>query len=207
MQTPRAVRHLNDLLRRELGESPYGEGIFQWAWSENLLWPTCRTGKMVTRKITVPIIGGGEAEAEITEPEYKARRMTFKYKRQWLITKWIKPESLPQWQAMFPGADYPARGYRINTDWANKPDLLPTYQDTMVLIAQLKDQMSGMSYAARLADMEADRQKAQDRIQKTTEDRIENCFTAFLNPDPGKRGQFVSFGGHDLEKKEQVQNG
>lgn len=129
-------------------------------------------------------------------PEYKVEKMCPKLDHQWVIALWYAPEELAHWESRFPGAAYPARGYRINTNAA-----LPSYpggprepniRDTERFIELLREQRS-MSHHDRVVDMlaEDDRQKA--AVQAEIEDEIGNEFNAFMNPEPGKRGGFVSF--------------
>lgn len=179
------VSKLNALLGRELGTNPYGEPVFRWDWSEDLWWPSFWTGRYIEKQSP-----GG---LYYSEREYKKQRMSLKLKNQWVITRWLAPEALQDWQQNFPGADYPSRGYRIHTDWANKPFHSPTLQDTEILIGLLREQMSGMSAKARYADMEREMDREEEKRQRTLEDAIENEFTAGLNPYPGKRGAFVSW--------------
>lgn len=215
MTTPKIVNTLNALLASELGRNPYGEPVFRWAWSEDLLWPETPTGKMTTKPVEIPIIGGGTETHQMLVPEYKRRRMSFKLQNQWVVTRWLSPEMLcgasvdykigsppsgfsheeltRRWRAIFPGSDLPVKGLYINTDWANKPNLPPTLQDTQILIAQLREQLSGMSASARLADMLADDDEDRVRKRKITENICEDSFTAMMNPFPGSRSSFVSF--------------
>lgn len=194
MNQKRHIAKLNALLASELGTNPYGAGIFSWEWSNELFWPPSPTGNRIPKVVQIPIIGTDRfEEAHAMEPEMKAMPMTLKYRDSWLITKWLAPEQLQDWDRRFPGAPYPARGYRIHTDWVDKPHQLPTLHDTELFIIQAKEQMGGMTAAARLRDMEEERDKREAANQRMTEDCIEDSFTAFLNPFPGKRGHFVSF--------------
>lgn len=129
-------------------------------------------------------------------PEYKVEKMCPKLDHQWVIVLWYAPEELAHWQSRFPGATYPARGYRINTN-ASLPShpggpREPNIRDTERFIELLREQRS-MSHHDRVVDMLAEDDKQKAAIQKEIEDEIANEFTAFMNPDPGKRGGFVSF--------------
>lgn len=141
-------------------------------------------------------------------PEYKVEKMCPKLDRQWVIALWYAPEELAHWESRFPCADYPARGYRINTN-ASLPSYPggprePNIRDTERFIELLREQRS-MSHHDRVVDMlaEDDRQKA--AIQQEIEDEIANDFTAFMNPEPGKRGGFVSFPSTEKESGTLVQ--
>lgn len=219
------VRQLNELLRQELGSNPYGEGIFSWRWSEDCYWPATKTGRMVTKKVEVPLIGGGVETAEIPTPEYSRSKQKKHLHRQWVVCKWLSPselagltrgvhigqDAMPQfypedvikerWERIFPGSEYPSRGVHFATDYYNKTGVEPGLDDTKFLIHQLREQMSGMSEQARLADMQDDHWNKIERTRKRTEDIAEECFTAFLNPKSGARGGFVSFGGSDFTKE------
>lgn len=217
------TQKLNLILRQELGSNPYGEGQFRWSWSEECVWPAMKTGRMIGKKIRVPLIGGGEEEAEIPTPEYKAVPQNSNLKDQWVLTRWLSPAMLAglstghfigndrtdwseemilhRWQTIFPDYEYPARGLHFVTDWANKPHMRPTLVDTKLAIKQLRKQLSGDSAEALTIQMEDQMDAERERKQRITEDMIENEFTAFLNPSPGSRGNFVSFGGADLKEE------
>lgn len=175
---------LNEYLGRELGRNPYSEPIFRWDWSEDLYWPSYATGKSI--EVTSP-------EGFVYfQPEYAKDRMSHKLHHQWVITKWYPPEDLENWQTNFPGAPYPARGYRIHTDWANKPNCAPTLVDTEILVKQIRQQRS-MSFTDRHADMEAQDLRKEASIQREISDQIRDCIPAALNPFPGKRGGEVAW--------------
>ena len=190
------TERLNDLLGRELGRNPYGEPIFVWSWSEDLMWPAYKTGKMTTKAVSAPIIGTDQVETvEMTVPEYRQDRMCARLKDQWVITKWNPPESLERWQSTFPGADWPARGYRIHTN-ASLPRFpggptLPNTGDTEFFIQTMREQRS-MSFEDRLADMQraADMKDLVER--NALEDELRDMVPAFVNGRPGKRGGYVS---------------
>src|SRR5690242_1631804 len=120
------IKQLNDLLARELGRVRMtDEGIYKWEWSDDLFWPAYRTGKSIEKRTPSGIV--------YFEPEYRRDRMTNK-KAVWIVTKWMPPESFSDWDRNFPGADYPANGYRVQTDWVNPPGVLPGLADTEDLI-------------------------------------------------------------------------
>lgn len=230
-----SVADLNELLARSLGTTPYGDGRFQWAWSEDLVWPQFPTGGTVTTQVEVPLIGGG-VDVECTDcggvgqisdgdeessgvercdacagkgtifktswpvnsvvPEYRVEKMCPKLDHQWVITLWYAPEDLAHWQSRFPGAAYPARGYRIDTN-ASLPSYPggprePNIRDTERFIELLRSQRS-LSHHDRVVDMLAEDDRQRASVQQEIEDEIANDFTAFMNPEPGKRGGFVSF--------------
>lgn len=221
---PKIVIELNNLLGSELGRNIYGEPLFRWDWSEDLFWPQTKTGRIVTKTVEVPIIGGGTEKTEIPVHEYQRVRQSWKLKNQWLITRWLAPAQLAglvkgfyigeadplfseevvreHWDRLFPDSEYPARGLHFMTDWRNKPNMLPTRRDTDLLIHQIREQMSGMSAAAVLAAMEQEATETRAAKTKTNEDMIEDSFTAFLNPNPGARGGHISFGGMQFKSKE-----
>lgn len=126
------------------------------------------------------------------QTEYIQGRMTRKYKTSWLITKWLSPEQLTDWERIFPSAPYPSRGYRIQTNWVNRPHYLPSLEDTREFIKQIKDQRS-MSARARLEDMNEETTKAEASVDREIEDQIRDSFPAGLNPFPGKRGGSISW--------------
>jgi len=212
-----SVKALNDLLAQEMGRNIYGEPIFRWEWSETLFWPATATGRLVDTPVTGYLIGGGIDKIMVPKPEYKRSRMCINHRNQWVVTKWLNPAELvglvldyrhgdmpreidypremilDRWLRRFPGADYPERGLHVITDYYCKPGMTPFYEDTKFLIAQLREQRSGMNFGERQRDMLEDRQAKLDRTQRLTEDIVEDCFTAYLNPEPGSRGYFVNF--------------
>jgi hypothetical protein len=219
----RHIEKLNQILRRELGANPYSQGVFAWKWSTDLFWPSTETGRMIMKKIRVPIIGGGGDTdfGEILVKEFKPRRMTLRHPDCWIVTRWLPPAALvglrldikigsepdeidipremilDRWRTMFPGADYPERGWYVTTDYYCKPHQEPTFDDNQFLIAQLREQMSGLSAQSLYLDMLNADDARNAKTTSTVEDACENEFTAFLNPFPGRRGGPVSFGGVD----------
>ena len=192
--------------------------MWRWEWADDLFFPATRTGRMITKPTAIPIIGGGTELHEMLVPEYKPMRMTNKHTQCWIVTKWMnaatflgmtldykigKAPSITSdraydaWKATYPDMEYPSRGLRIPTDYATdhfkNKSAVPTLEDTKFFIRQAREQLSGMSADARLADMllEDDRIRADKR--RITEDICEDSFTAMLNPNPGSRGGFVSF--------------
>ncbi len=191
------VNKLNKLLASQLGTNPYGEGVFQWAFSEDLYWPEFPTGRMIDKPVTVPLIGGGEAvSAYIPVPEYRKEKMAPNLDRQWVMTVWMRGEDLPQWQTMFPGAPYPARGHRIHTN-ASLPSYPggprePNLEDTERFIRLMRFQRNHtVNEVATGIDNE--RTVRDTAIRKEIEDEIRDEFPAFMNIEPGKRGGYVSF--------------
>lgn len=175
---------LNALLGRELGwVRNTDEPVYKWEWSDDLFWPAFQTGGRVENTSPGGIV--------YFEKEYKREHQSFKLKKQWVITHWSPPEKLTEWQRTFPGAPYPADGYRIFTDWSNPPGMLPTLADTEDCIRCVKEATS-MTYAARLADMEAEAERTEKGKESQLYAMVRNEFTAFLNEAPGKRGNSIS---------------
>ncbi len=223
------IADLNELLARSLGRTPYGEGIFEWRFSEDLFWPEFPTGQMVSKRIAIPLIGSAECPicrgekavsgehengtfftrcercegsgiitedyTEISVPEYRREKMAPNLDKQWVMTIWMKAEELPQWQSMFPGAPYPARGTRIHTN-ASLPSYpggptTPNLEDTERFIKLMRFQRSHTLKEAEIGI--DDERKANDAaVQKEIEDEIRDSFPAFMNLEPGKRGGWVS---------------
>lgn len=176
------VTELNTILARELGCTPYSEGIFQWNFSEDLFWPAMFTGRTIEKTTPGGII--------YMEREYKPTRMTNK-RNVWMVTRWFPPEALSNWLTNFPGADYPSRGYRVHTDYICKPGVLPAYDDTQTLIYLLRQQMDQTFTEATDMFDEADK-KERAATSSQIADEVRDDFTAFLNVEPGKRGGSVS---------------
>lgn len=201
------VPQLNEILARELHRAPgSSDGIYKWEWSEDLFWPSYATGRMVPKRIEVPLIGGGVDHTEIIVPEYRRDRMSHKLRDQWVITKWCAPETLDRWEQNFPGAPYPADGFRINTDWYNPPGVLPSEEDTIRLIWALRNQ-SDKNRAQLTNEMEEESAKNQRAIENEVEDEINDSFGAFLNPKPGSRSGHVSMPYTEIDRKEALPHG
>lgn len=189
--------------------------------------------------VKVPIIGGGEETVIniVNKPEYKRDRQT-RRRDTWFICKWLTPWELvtgpgrgatslrhgeqsdsakeppmehvqAAWNHHFPGADLPAKGWRIPTDaylpagpqdenweFSNKTPT-PNYTDTRKFIAHVKFQTS-RPFEEVLQDVldkeDANNLKGEAKIGEECAD----MFPAFLNVKPGTRGRasgggFVSF--------------
>lgn len=190
--TNMTVEQLNEVLGDRLGRNQFGEPIFAWYFSESLLWPATRTGRMIQRDVEVPVLGTGTTETvPMYAPEYQPQKQCLHYKDQWLIAKWCAPDSLPMWQHNFPGADYPARGYRIHTNATLAPHCLPTLSDTEAFITCMNEQRS-MTVSERLNHMEADRDRREAAVDREIGDEIRDLMPAFANYQPGKKGAYVS---------------
>ena len=214
---------LNELLGQELGRTPWGSPIFRWEWSEDLFWPHAATGRKlkVQKEVAIPLIGGGTEtciQEDLVDEMARARMM--RDRNVWVVTKWFSPEDLTLggtrghgrgykegtkpteeamlafWHRQFPGADFPARGWRIATD-ATLPrgphdPAEPNEPDTRYFISRVKAQ-TALSPEALVMDMlnQMDAKASRDDLDMGSE--IRDLFPAFLNPAPGKRGAFVSF--------------
>lgn len=193
------VDQLNHILARELHRVPHAdEGIYRWEWSEGLYWPSYATGGRVEK-----ISPGGLV---YFEPEYRRDRMSENLRDQWVVTKWCAPETLDQWHVNFPGADYPALGYRINTDWYNKPGIAPSLDDTNCLIWAIRHQ-GDKSMGQLRNEMDAEMERGEDARQRVVEDQVEDAFGAYLNPKPGSRGNHVSMPYTETDRKEALMKG
>ncbi len=135
-------------------------------------------------------------EWTVPKMQYRKEKMAPNLDRQWVITIWMPPESLGQWQANFPGAPYPARGQRIHTN-ASLPSYPggprePNLTETERFISLICHQRNHTIHeVARGID---DERTARDAaIKKEIEDEIRDDFPALMNIEPGKRGGYVSF--------------
>jgi hypothetical protein len=196
----KAIQKLNAYLGGALGFNPYGEPNYQWDWSDDLMWPAFKTGRMIETRTPEGLIVMGN--------EYVRSHQTSK-RGVWIVTKWFGPEDLPDWHKTFPGADYPARGYRIQTDWHNRPGVEPTMEDTQKLIWQIHQIIRTTPEDARAAQVgnllndQMDEFEAQkDRVR---DEQLEEYIPAFVNPTPGKRGGSVSVPATRQDKAVQIQ--
>lgn len=172
---------------------------------EKLVWDDDESWYEQCTKCDKGRIYGTEMTASISVPEYRKEKMAPNLDRQWVVTVWTPPESLPQWQAMFPGAPYPARGHRIHTN-ASLPSYPggprePNLSDTQRFIELLHFQRSHTHREAEHA-IDDERTARDKSVQKEIEDEILSDMPAFMNIDPGKRGGYVSF---PYSKKDTVQ--
>ncbi len=179
------VDKLNEYIRQELGSNPYGAGMYCWEFSNDLMWPAFATGNMVEKATPSGLV--------FMDREYVQARQTEKQDC-WIVTKWCAPEELPDWQKTFPGAAYPARGYRIPTDWYNAAGVLPRYSDTQKLIWCLREQakLTKFQLGRELQEEMDERDQARDAAVDT---EVEDYVPAFVNATPGKRGGYVSVPG------------
>lgn len=113
----RVVEQMNSLLGRELGRNDKGQPYFSWVWSEDLIWPWFKTGKMLTveTEVEIPIIGGGTEKSimQTQTPEYKPDRQVRKFDT-WYIAKWMTP-----WELILG----PGKGYQSLTHGDQQLDL------------------------------------------------------------------------------------
>ncbi len=102
-------RH-NHLLARELGYNPYGEGIYQWHWSENLLHPMRKQGEYDYK---------ADPETGIIQalPVYELRKLCPHLNRQWVLCMWMPVPSEEEWRRQFgSNLEWPRRGYLAPTN-------------------------------------------------------------------------------------------
>jgi hypothetical protein len=165
------------------------------------------------------------AHMQIQVPEY-ARDRQLRARNTWVVTKWLSPEDLiygtdrphgerrgdfdaidarPRpshatlleiWSERYPGADFPAHGWRVPTD-ATLPGREggprePNEIDTKWFIACVKEQ-TRLGFQERLQQQLDGEDAANAAKNSTIEVEIRDSFPAFLNPVPGKRSNFVSF--------------
>lgn len=193
------VPELNEILAREFHRTPRGDqGIYAWEWSEDLFWPAYATGGQVEKTTPSGIV--------YFEKEYRRDRMSHKLRDQWVVTKWCAPETLTRWQSQFPGAAYPAEGYRINTDWYNPQGVAPSEKDTTCLIWAIRKQ-SDLSVGQLREAMEAEHDRGEKSRDSALGDEIRESFPAFLNPKPGARNAHVSMPYTETERKESLPHG
>lgn len=223
---PALIRALNTYLGQELGQNEYGEPYYSWRWSEKCFWPAARTGRMieVPRVTEIMVIGGGTETCEIVDvvPEYRRDRQV-RLIDTWLITKWLTPWELitgptsghikhgdqyshakrpsdeamqSAWARLYPGADFPAQGWRIPTDASLPREIggtrVPDWANTRDLVSLIRQQTS-KTFDQAMKEWEAGQDRQDTDTRKQVEDEIRDSFGAFLNPTPGARGNFVSF--------------
>lgn len=187
-----SITQLNSALGRALGYNPFGDPLFKWAWCHDLWWPETATGRTVQKPIDVPLIGGGFERTYIVVPEYKKTPMCQRLTRQFVVCRWMPPEELERWGEIFPHADYPSRGYYVNTDYFRGRDNPPDLADTECFIRCAKEQRS-MKFNERLRDMEAEADKKESDQRKVLEDEMHDLIPAFCHGTPGKRSGDTSF--------------
>lgn len=185
------------------------------------LFRTGRT-TTVTKKMHVAVIGGGSEEVEVTEtvPEYRRDRQVRLFAT-WYVTKWLPPWELitgplsghlrygddfgnkppdaqveAVWTARFPGTDFPSNGWRVPTNChlprSPHDPLIPTEPDTIHFIRCVKEQTSTTFDKELQRGLDAEDAKG-EYVERQIGDVARDCFPAMLNPEPGKRGGFVSW--------------
>lgn len=188
------IERLNKILSSELGSNPHGEPIFCWSWSDDIFWPSQATGRMVPHKTPSGIVA--------MQNEYRRMRMTNK-RNCWVVTKWCSPESLDGWEKHFPGAPRPATGVRVPTNQYLREGLEPTVDETRQLIGAIRRQ--GAKTKGELeSEFAADSLIREIDAAKSQEDEIEETIPAFLNHEPGKRGNRVSM---PITKQDKLSDG
>jgi hypothetical protein len=192
----KTIKRLNSLLARELGRVPHDfeQGVYAWEWSNDLYWPSVPTGRIVPRKTESGIV------AMCTE--YVRAPLTNKRDR-WILTKWCKPEELTDWQKIFPGAPYPAQGYRVHTNVYMEVGEEPTTTITEGLIYDIKRQLS-MTASEMTEEMTAEQDKRDRDATESQKDEVEELIPAFLNHEPGNRGNRVSL---PVTKQDKLRDG
>jgi hypothetical protein len=176
----------------------------------------------VEKQVRIPILGAGEEIITMGEvvPEYKIERQLGRIRDAWLICKWLPPWELitgptsghlrygsdmnnkpadeaveESWKKQYPGMDFPAKGWRVPIGATWDPTNLsrpPDEKDTLGFIAEVRKQ-TARTFSAAMADYDEGVAFRDTLAQKGIEDVARDAFNAFLNPDPGKRGGFVSF--------------
>lgn len=191
MEPTKEIQKLNEWIGQELGITPYGDPLYKWEWSNDVMWPAFATGKFKQHST--------EGGLLVMANEYVQLPQTDK-RDCWMVTKWFGPDDLPDWESQFPGAPYPSRGFRIFTDWYNDPGKNPSFEDTQKLIWALRSQRD-MTQKELEADMEAEMSKKERAESSIADDAIEDCIPAFVNPTPGKRGGDVSIPYTNFDRK------
>jgi hypothetical protein len=188
------IEKQNNILGTELGWNQYGEPIFGWSWSDDLFWPAKPTGRMVPQKTAAGIVA--------VQSEYVRMPMTSK-RGCWIVTKWIPPQALDSWEECFPGAPRPTIGVRIPTNQHLNPGLEPTEDETRQLIWAIRKQ--GAKTRGEIEnEMKAELQVREIDAAVKQEDEIEDLIPAFLNHEPGKRGNRVSM---PITKQDKLSDG
>lgn len=181
--TTSQLTQLNNRLARDLGRSPYGDGLLAWRDSEKLVHPMRVPGFDF---ITSP------AGLEVAVPKYELRKMNPAFDHQWVICKWEAPIPQREWHANF-GTDmeWPNHGEYYPTNVALARGVEPTMEWTERVVAAERERRS-----KTLADHEAQIATGMARDDKRAHDRradiIADAMPAFMNL-PGSKSTGVSF--------------
>lgn len=193
------VRRLNDLLRRELGAAPNGQGIHQWRF----------TGDLVSLYVLQdaqgrPVIDYRPTDGGVLVEGYK----TFKSLQRpdkpsnWAICTWEDPGSKEEWEETFRTVeDYPgAESYLAANDLLILDDgFVPTLKITQAFIDQIR-RVRKISFSERVEKEDAV-QAADSKAVRDKADGIIDPDIPLFNVIPGKRGGSVSFGGTEKKKE------
>ena len=208
MNAERHIRRLNRLLIAELGQNP----PYQWIHSEsaeflrpmramdedgNLKWDyRCPCGKNVKVHLPECVVAG----LVVVEPVYAIRKIDPTLNDQWVLCCLQVPMSEAEWVQTF-GSKLP---YPANGSWAPvctetrtvamAPGCLPGENFTM---AAIRGRQRSREIPERdIANATVERDKRKDEKRRThIRERLYDVLP--VNPDPGKRGGSVSFGGTD----------
>lgn len=185
----KAINRLNDLLGSDLGRNPFGEPLYVWRFSDDWLHQYLSQTDFTWNDKPVE---GSSAMLAVCEPVVKERKMCPTLQNQWVLAKWCDAGPEDAWRKQFGNKlPWPRRGYHAPTNVHLDPGEFPDVAVTLEVIGKIRADRK-----RTFADFVNDSQDAVDHNDRADsnliDDVIRNEMTAFYNPRPGARGNFVS---------------
>lgn len=200
MLTERQLKRLNELLAIELGRTPFGDGLYRWAWSEYLTHRMQKidpdTGKPVFDYRCVcglnRMVHEPHCRLTVAVPCYVPRKMAPLLKNQWVAVVWSAPGPREEWLRDFgTRLEYPERGYEVPTNACLEPDVDPDVAVTWDLIHKIRDQRK-KTFAQWLQQTEDALALKERRDESLLDAMVCDAITAFGNAKPGARSGGIS---------------
>lgn len=209
MTGSKQVKKQNELLRRELGTSPTGMGLYQWIFSED---PKLTVPMVLMTRDNPPriirdnhCICGVNVEIHfpgckltIPRPRWVRRRILLHNRNQWIFCKWVPPPSRKDWEESFGGdLPWPSEGNYLPVGDARKVISIvegqePFLQTTEMMIREIKELRSLSPQERKVKWEREDEEREKEKLSQLM-DKVGDAFTFNLS-EPGKKTDF-SFGG------------
>jgi hypothetical protein len=98
----REVSRMNELMGSELGRNPFGEPVYAWKWSEDLLHPMAVVEESDTGvRPVLDYIADPESGLIVASQRFVLRKECLTLQDQWVLCKWIAPMDPVEWRKTF----------------------------------------------------------------------------------------------------------